>query len=449
MQDLLIDVSRLVGRRLKHRLPTGIDRVALAYLRHYGDHARASITVGSRSVVLQKRSSHRLFDRLLDTTADSSFLRALVLGALHSPIHRSTTGGWFLNTGHTGLHRRSYGTMLGKLALRPLFVIHDLIPITHPQFCRAPEAARHIDRMTCAILHGAAIVCNSHATFDSLADFAQSLGVQLPPVTVAPIAPEPLAAAQITAARERSPLDKRYFLMLGTIEPRKNHLLVLQVWQRLIARLGSAAPQLVLIGQKGWECEHVMRMLERTPQLREHVLWIGACADHQLNAWMANAQALLFPSFVEGFGLPVVEALQLGVPVLAADLPVFREFAGGLPQYLDPLDANGWLAAVSDYQRPDCRQRARQVEALRGYRAPTWDAHFAAVDDLIRRVDGRTVSANALPTAAATVASLSSGASDGHASSFGFWLPRLPILPSIPRDGARPCIGCCPARTRA
>ena len=364
MQDLVIDVSRLVGRRLKHRLPTGIDRVALAYLRRYGERARAAITVGSRAVVLQERSSHRLFDRLLDTTADSSFLRALILGALHSPIHRSTTGGWFINTGHTGLHRDGYGTMLGKLALRPLFVIHDLIPITHPQFCRAPEAARHADRMTCAIRHGAAIVCNSHATFESLADFAQRIGMRLPPVTVAPIAPEPLAPAQVTAAKDRSPLDRRYFLMLGTIEPRKNHLLMLQVWQRLIDRLGSATPQLVLIGQKGWECEHVMRMLERTPLLREHVLWIDACEDHQLHAWMANAQALLFPSFVEGFGLPVVESLQLGVPVLAADLPVFREFAGGHPLYLDPLDVNGWLAAVSDYQRPDSRHRARQVESL-------------------------------------------------------------------------------------
>ncbi len=229
--------------------------------------------------------------------------------------------------------------------------------------------------------------------------------MRLPPVAVAPIAPEPLTAAQAAAAMARSPLDKRYFLMLGTIEPRKNHLLVLQVWQRLIDRLGSATPHLVLIGQKGWECEHVMRMLERTPGLREHVLWIDACEDHQLHAWMANARALLFPSFAEGFGLPVVEALQLGVPVLAADLPVFREFAGGLPQYLDPLDVNGWLATVFDYQRPDSRQRERKIEALCSYRAPTWEAHFAAVDDLIRRVDGRSASAIALPAAAAPIAS--------------------------------------------
>ena len=405
MHDLVIDVSRLVGRRLKHRLPTGIDRVALAYLRHYGERARAAITVGSRAVVLQERSSHRLFDRLLDPTGDASFLRTLILGALHSPIHRTTTRGWFLNTGHTGLHRASYGTMLDKLGLRPLFVIHDLIPITHPQFCRAPEAARHTDRMTCAIRHGAAIVCNSHATFESLQDFGQCVGMRLPPVAVAPIAPEPLTAAQAAAAMARSPLDKRYFLMLGTIEPRKNHLLMLQVWQRLIDRLGAATPHLVLIGQKGWECEHVMRMLERTPGLREHVLWIDACEDHQLHAWIANARALLFPSFAEGFGLPVVEALQLGVPVLAADLPVYREFAGGLPQYLDPLDVNGWLATVFDYQRRDSRQRERKIEALCSYRAPTWEAHFAAVDDLIRRVDGRSASAIALPAAGAPTAS--------------------------------------------
>lgn len=441
MQDLVIDVSRLVGRRLKHRLPTGIDRVALAYLRHYGDRARAAITVGSRAVVLQERSSHRLFERLLDTTADSSFLRTLILGALHSPIHRSTTRGWFLNTGHTGLHRPSYGTMLDKLGLRPLFVIHDLIPITHPQFCRAPEAARHNDRMMCAIRHGAAIVCNSHSTFESLEDFGQRIGLRLPPVAVAPIATEPLTEAQAAAAMARSPLDKRYFLMLGTIEPRKNHLLVLQVWQRLIDRLGSATPHLVLIGQKGWECEHVMRMLERTPRLREHVLWIDACEDHQLHAWMANARALLFPSFAEGFGLPVVEALQLGVPVLAADLPVFREFAGELPEYLDPLDANGWLATVFDYQRSESRPRERKIEALASYRAPTWEAHFAAVDDLIRRVDGKSAVAISRSPAAATDASPSSNIAGARAVTRGVSV--TPAAPSgasasfsIPVDGA-------------
>jgi glycosyltransferase involved in cell wall biosynthesis len=174
--------------------------------------------------------------------------------------------------------------------------------------------------------------------------------------------------------------------MVGTIEPRKNHLLVLHVWQRLAERLGARTPRLVLIGQPGWECEHVMRMLERAPALREHVERHERCSDGELHRWLRHAQALLFPSFTEGYGLPVLEALQAGLPVIAADLPVYREFAGNFPEYLDPLNASAWLEAVEAYSDSANRRRVRRVEALAGFRGPTWPEHFARVDELMHRL---------------------------------------------------------------
>ena len=143
----------------------------------------------------------------------------------------------------------------------------------------------------------------------------------------------------------------------------------------------------MLVGQAGWECEYVYRLLDRSPALRMHVIRPGRCDDAQLRRWIANARALLFPSFAEGFGLPLLEALQLGLPVVASDLPVFREFAQDLPEYLDPLDAASWLKAVIDYSTPDLRRRERRVEALRGFTPPTWAEHFDTVDTLIRRID--------------------------------------------------------------
>lgn len=392
MSDILIDVSRLVGRRLKRRLPTGIDRVGQAYLRRYGERSRAAFSVGSRAVVLPRRASQRLFEHLLSPSDERAFLRTLVAGAMHAPLPyasrpEDSAGAWFLNTGHTGLHRPGYATMLAAMRVRPLFVVHDLIPITHPQYCRVPERARHAARMTTVLRSAAALVCNSTATFESLARFGLSIGTALPPAAVATLAAEPLDPASVELARRTVPLPTPYFVMLGTIEPRKNHLMILQVWQRLIERLGADAPKLVLIGQAGWECEHVQRVLERTPGIRDHVLVHDGCTDQDLLGWMVHARALLFPSFVEGFGLPVVEALRLGVPVLAADAQVYREFAGEYPEYLDPLDAAGWLNAILDYRQAGHRRRERRVEALARYRQPTWDEHFARVDDLMTRVD--------------------------------------------------------------
>ncbi|MGE0312555.1 MAG: glycosyltransferase family 4 protein [Lautropia sp.] len=387
MPDLVIDVSRLVGRRFKRRLPTGIDRVGLAYVRHYRQSARAALSIGSRSLVLPPRESDRLFEHLLSHDDERSFLRTAIAAAIRAPIAADTVDSWFLNTGHTGLHRAGYEAMIASAKVKPLYVVHDLIPITHPQYCRAPEASLHAERMTRAIRSGAAIVCNSHATFESLSAFAATRGLTVPPATVAPLGTDPLPGAVATAARAEAPIAGPYFLMLGTIEPRKNHLLMLQVWQRLRETLGPSAPKLVLVGQAGWECEHVHRMLDRTPALRSHVIRPGRCDDAQLHRWIAHARALLFPSFAEGFGLPLVEALQWGLPVLASDLPVFREVAQDLPEYLDPLDSAGWLQAVLDYSAPGHRRRERRIEAIRDFAAPTWADHFAKVDALMSRID--------------------------------------------------------------
>ncbi|MEY4472759.1 MAG: hypothetical protein RL671_1063, partial [Pseudomonadota bacterium] len=163
------------------------------------------------------------------------------------------------------------------------------------------------------------------------------------------------------------------------IEGRKNHLLLLHVWERLIKDLGPAAPKLVLIGQRGWEADEVFALLDRSPRLKGYVRELGRCDDATMFGWLDQARALLMPSFIEGFGIPVIEALQRGVPVIASDQPVFREIAGAIPLYLDPVDGHGWEAAIRAYCG-DAPDRERQLAAMPSFRTPTWADHFAKVD---------------------------------------------------------------------
>ena len=107
-----------------------------------------------------------------------------------------------------------------------------------------------------------------------------------------------------------------------------------------------------------------------------------------------------FPSFAEGYGLPLAESLALGVPALCSVLPALREVGGAVPDYLDPLDGAAWRRAVLDYADPASAARAAQLSRLDAWRAPDWDAHFAAVDALLERVvPGRARTAAAPPPA--------------------------------------------------
>jgi glycosyltransferase involved in cell wall biosynthesis len=92
---------------------------------------------------------------------------------------------------------------------------------------------------------------------------------------------------------------------------------------------------------------------------------------------------LLFPSLAEGYGLPLLEAFRAGVPVIASDQAVFREIAGDIPEYLDPLDAPAWHLAILSYRENESLRRQAQLKRLAGFRAPTWEDHFAAVNSWI------------------------------------------------------------------
>jgi len=254
--------------------------------------------------------------------------------------------------------------------------VHDLIPITHPEYARKGIPERHAKRMRVVLRHAQCVIANSTDSLDTLTSFSVQEGLALPPSMVAPLGVTSLVVRAYTAA----PIAGPYFVVLGTIEGRKNHLLLLRIWRRLIERMGDASPKLVIIGQRGWCAEEVFKQLNHDLTLRSHVIEVGPCDDDMLSAYLAHARALLFPTFVEGQGLPLTEALGAGVPAIASNLAVFKETAGDIPDYLDPEDDAGWEQTVMDYAEPESTRRAAQIERMHGFVPPTWEAHFAKVD---------------------------------------------------------------------
>jgi glycosyltransferase involved in cell wall biosynthesis len=370
-----------VWRRWKGRNPTGIDRVCLAYLEHFGRNAQAVVQHERMRKILNRDSSSALFDLLAKPPRD--FRNAFVRSALHFATRSGCEGGGriYLNVGHTGLNDEGFRRWVQSAGVRAIYFVHDLIPIAFPEFCRAQERDKHVARIRTVLGTAIGVIGNSQATLDDLSNFAQSDGGSAPRGIVAPLGSDALSPLP------RAPdSQKPTFVILGTIEPRKNHLLLLQIWSRLVRQLGSNAPRLLVIGQRGWECEQVLDLLDRSELLKGAVAEINRCDDATLAEHLSDARALLFPSLAEGYGLPLVEALRTGTPVIASDLPVFREIAGNIPDYLDPLDGPAWERAILNYARDPSPMRNRQLERLASYKPPTWRDHFAAVDSWLRTI---------------------------------------------------------------
>ena len=380
-RPILIDVSRLIWRAWSLRLPTGIDRVCLAYLAHYGARSHAVIQKRSLRIILNAKASDALFQLLLHGGPRMRTKLTTCLAQTGWQRERNVRGKLYLNVGHTGLDARSLPNWLRRTKLRPVYFAHDLIPITHPHYCRAGEADRHTKRMRNLLESADGVIANSQDTLDQLARFAIDQNLALPEhKLVALLGTEALPMKAPSLDRPSRP----YFVMIGTIEARKNHLLMLKIWQRLVQDLGEKAPMLILIGQRGWEIGEVAQILDQDHSLQGHVVELGRYSDAQMIGILGGARALLMPSFAEGFGIPVIEALQSGAPVIASDIGVFREVAGDIPLYLQPDDRMAWMDAILSYSAGS-EDRQRQVSLIANYAAPSWEDHFRRVD---RWLDG-------------------------------------------------------------
>ena len=417
-RPILVDTTRLLTR-LGHSSPSGIDRVDHAYARTYltgGADRRALAITPFGPRLMPARAAEELLrdtDRRWtgssgDPAGDPAFLRVqaqlagaappvpsgprpsgarprriapgrhlAALGRLAWPDaeREAPRGAVYLHSSHLRLDRpERFGWLSRRPDIRPVFFVHDLIPIEFPEYAVPGEAARHATRMRTIGRHAAAVLVNSADVGGRLTEFLRREGLAVPPIAVAPLAVEP---DFIRAARSHV-ADRRYFVVCSTIEARKNHLLLLQIWRDLAARHGPDIPALLVVGRRGWESEAALDLLDRSPALRGHVFEVTGLSTPGLTGLLAGAQGLLMPSFAEGYGIPVVEALTVGTPAIVSDLPVFREIAGGRATFLHPLDGPGWTAAI-------LRAARSPVTGGRGdYVPPTWDAHVRIVEDLLR-----------------------------------------------------------------
>ena len=266
---------------------------------------------------------------------------------------------------------------------RLVYTLHDLGFLLHPEW--TTEA----NRVTCFTGIFNASVCADHIVCVSeftrahfLASFphypAERTSVVYPGSRFAglPGPPRPPGLAHLEPGC--------FWLTVGTLEPRKNHERLLRTYARLRAARPTTPP-LVIAGGRGWLVPDVRRVVVESG-LAQHVLLLGYASDAELHWLYANCFAFVFPSLFEGFGLPVVEGMSQGAPVVTSRTSSLPEVVGDAGVLVDPLDEDALLAALLELaDDPEARARLGAQARERAQRF-AWRAAAEAIRATYARV---------------------------------------------------------------
>ncbi len=344
-KQLLVDVSAIVD----HDLRTGTQRV-------------------TRAVLNEMFSSPRLSDLRIEpvyaTNRCYSYAQKFTCSMLGIDGKWAGDGALDLSPGDIffGLDPAVYKVpeRVGELAgmrhrgVGVYFFVYDLLPIVHPEWF-PPEAESIFSRWIEAIYEVAdGAICDSMATASTVRDWVKSYGERSTAFKIGFChlgydieSSIPTGGMTIEIDRLIRRLDEELtFLVVGTLEPRKGHSQVLSAFEQLW-REGRQV-NLVFVGKQGWMVEDLVRRIRSHSELGRYLHWFEEASDEDLGRLYQAASCLVASSYDEGFGLPIVEAARHGVPVIARDIPVFREVARDGALYFDGLSPKD-LTSVIEY----------------------------------------------------------------------------------------------------
>jgi glycosyltransferase involved in cell wall biosynthesis len=253
---------------------------------------------------------------------------------------------------------------------RTLLTVHDLTFLTQPT-CFEPALQRYLARVVPRSLRRASLVlADSQATRQ---DLAQYLGV--PPersVVLYPgISPRfrPLPPTALAGAREQLGLPASvtaFLLFVGTLEPRKNLVRLLEAFHIIRQQPAYAHLSLVIAGRKGWLYQDIFATYERL-NLASHVHFLDFVDDEMLPALYNLAEGFIYPSLYEGFGLPVAEAMACGTPVVTTNAASLPEVAGDSAIMVNPYDSQALAMGIQQALQEQTRLRAAGPKQVRRF----------------------------------------------------------------------------------
>lgn len=344
--QLLIDISELV----KKDHATGIQRVVRSILIHWLLNPPQGWRV--QPVYVTKYDdylyAHQFTAKLLGS--DKPFLKDVPITYNAGDIFFGLDLSYQVVIAHQKFYQK-----LQKHQVKTCFLVHDLLPVLMPNYFPASDNKLYNDWLK-VITRSNGLFCVSRNTAQQLNEVI--VNNKLNQVSMPQISWFHLGAdLQNSIPSSGLPVDAELFLkqlqqninflLVATLEPRKGHNQTLDAFE-LLWQQGNAA-HLVFVGKRGWMMESFIKRIKSHPQYGIRLFWIENASDQYLQNLYDTATCLLFPSEGEGFGLPLIEAAHHGLPVLARDIPVFREIAGEYIHYFSGCEAMDLAQAINNW----------------------------------------------------------------------------------------------------
>lgn len=262
--------------------------------------------------------------------------------------------------------------------------LYDLIPLRYPAATALKNSAPFTPWFEQVLLNCDAIVCISQSVAQDLVAYLRETHLATPAhmrIGWWPLGADFRASAQEAPskfAEQIASAPTPFFMSVGTLEPRKAYPVALDAFERLWSE--GCDVRYVIVGRPGWNTRALQRRIRQHKELGRRLFWLDNASDADLSHLYPRAHGLIFPSFVEGFGMPLIEAARYGARVIASDIPVFREVGGDAAVYFDVLDPQALATRVREALSK--KREAKQSEAPPTEK--TWRQSAERLVDMVR-----------------------------------------------------------------